>query len=91
MVRKICFCSSVSPELADVITLTTPWIVCQTDLHQVGAVDQGEVTRIVKQSVVVQGQDLKRLQMAERLVLDVVDQVAVEVELAEACKYTMIA
>ena len=82
MVRKICFCSSVSPELSDVITFTTPGIVCQTDLHQVGAVDQGEVTRIMIQSVVVQCQDLQGLQVAERLVLDVVDQVAVEVELA---------
>ena len=68
------------------ITFTTPWIVGQTDLHQVGAVDQGEVTRIMIQSVVVQCQDLQGLQVAERLVLDVVDQVAVEVELAETCK-----
>ena len=68
------------------ITFTTPWIVGQTDLHQVGAVDQGEVTRIVKQSVVVQCQDLQGLQVAEGLVLDVVDQVAVEIELTETCK-----
>ena len=84
MVRKI----GSSPELSDMVTFTTPWIVCQTDLHQVGAVDQGEMTRIMIQSVVVQGQDLQGLQVAEGLVLDVVDQVAVEVELAEACKYT---
>ena len=45
--------------------------------------DQGEVAGVVEQSVGVQGQNLQRLQVAERVVLDVVDQIPVEVELTE--------
>ena len=48
--------------------------------------DQGEVAGVVEQSVGVQGQNLQRLQVAERVVLDVVDQVPVEVELSQTCK-----
>ena len=70
-----------SPELSHVLAVAAPGVCPQTNLHQVGAVDQGEVTRVVIQSVVVQCQDLQGLKVAEGLVLDVVDQVAVEVEL----------
>ena len=33
-------------QLGDVLTIAAPWIVSQTDLHQVLTVDQGEVTRV---------------------------------------------
>ena len=46
---------------------------------------QTEVARIVVEAIVIKCQDLQGLQVTEGLVLDVVDLVPVEVELAEAC------
>ena len=65
------------------LTVTTPGIVSQTDLHQVLTVDQGEVARIVEQTVVVQGEHLQGLEMTERFVFYVANEVLVKMELAE--------
>ena len=75
-----------SPELSHVLAVAAPGVCPQTDLHQVGAAGQGEVPGVTVQSVVVQGQHLQRLQVTERLVLDVVQQVPVKVELSQSCK-----
>ena len=64
--------------------VAAPGVGAQTDLDQVGAVDQGEVAGEEEEAVVVQGQHLQRLQVTERLELDEVDQVAVEVELPQS-------
>ena len=64
--------------------VAAPGVGAQTDLDQVGAVDQGEVPGEEEEAVVVQGQHLQRLQVTERLELDEVDQVAVEVELPQS-------
>ena len=64
--------------------VTAPGVGAQTDLDQVGAVDQGEVAGEEEEAVVVQSQHLQRLQVTERLELDEVDQVAVEVELPQS-------
>ena len=75
-----------SPELRDVAAVTAPGVGPQADLHQVGAVGQGEVPGVAEQPVVVQGQHLQRLEVTERLVLDVVQEVPVKVELSQTCK-----
>ena len=66
------------------ITLTAPGVVTQGDLYQVGTVSEGEMARVGVQPIVIECQDLQRLQLAEGGVLDVVDQVLVEVEFTEA-------
>ena len=75
-----------SPELSNMFAVTAPRIGSQTDLDKVGAVDQGEVPGVAEQPVVVQGQHLKRLEVTERLVLDIVQEVPVKVELSQSCK-----
>ena len=75
-----------SPELSNVFAVAAPGIGPQTDLDKVGAVDQGEVPGVAEQPVVVQGQHLQRLEVTERLVLDVVQEVTVKVELSQSCK-----
>ena len=62
------------------LTLTAPWIVSQTYLHQKWTVDKWKVTGIVEQPVVVKSKDLQRLKMTESLKLDKVDQVPVKIE-----------
>ena len=68
------------------VTLTAPRVVTERDLYQVRTVSETEVAGIVVEAVVIKCQDLQGLQVTEGLVLDVVDLVPVEVELAEACK-----
>ena len=70
--------------MCDVVAVAAPGVAGEAELHQVGAADQGEVAGEAEQAVVVQGEHLQRLQVAERLELDVVDQVAVEVELPQS-------
>ena len=66
------------------VAVAAPGVAGEAELHQVGAADQGEVAGEAEQAVVGQGEHLQRLQVAERLELDVVDQVAVEVELPQS-------
>ena len=72
------------------IALAAPRVVTERDLYQVRTVSETEVAGIVVQAVVIKCQDLQRLQVTEGLVLDVVDLVPVEVELAEACNVTRV-
>ena len=72
------------------VALTAPRVVTERDLYQVRTVPQTEVAGIVVEAVVIKCQDLQRLQVTEGLVLDVVDLVPVEVELAEACNVTRV-
>ena len=66
------------------IALAAPRVVTERDLYQVWTVSQTEVADIVVEAVVIKCQDLQGLQVTEGLVLDVVDLVPVEVELAES-------
>ena len=75
-----------SPELSHVLAVAAPGVCPQTDLDKVGAVHEGEVARIAVEPVVVQGQHLQWLQVAKRLVLDIVEEVPVKVELSQSCK-----
>ena len=68
------------------LTITTPGIVTKTDLHQVRTVSQREVTRIVKQSIIIQSQHLQTLKMIKGFELDVVDQITVEIQFPQTCK-----
>ena len=68
------------------LTITTPGIVTKTDLHQVRTVSQGEVARIVEQSIIVQSQHLQTLKMIKSFVLDEVDQITVEIQFSQTCK-----
>ena len=67
------------------ITLATPRVVAERDLYQVWTVSETEVAGIGVETIVIECQDLQGLQVTEGLVLDVIDLVPVEVELAEAC------
>ena len=68
------------------LTITTPGIVTKTDLHQVRTVSQREVTRIVKQSIIIQSQHLQTLKMIKCFELDVVDQITVKIQFPQTCK-----
>ena len=68
------------------LTITTPGIVTKTDLHQVRTVSLREVTRIVKQSIIIQSQHLQTLKMIKGFELDVVDQITVEIQFPQTCK-----
>ena len=72
------------------VALTAPRVVTEGDLYQVWTVSETEVAGIVVEPIVIKCQDLQRLQVTEGLVLDVVDLVPVEVELAEACNVTRV-
>ena len=66
------------------IALAAPRVVTEGDLYQVWTVSETEVAGIVVEAIVIKCQDLQGLQVTEGLVLDVIDLVPVEVELAEA-------
>ena len=67
------------------IALAAPRVVAERDLYQVWTVSETEVAGIGVETIVIECQDLQGLQVTEGLVLDVIDLVPVEVELAEAC------